>query len=234
MSLGHPPDGLRYGCALKAADSASAISFALRVGFHALPVFLHDHVALLVEIAEDRMHQALRFHQKPEFGAVGRETVGILGGGGGSQAVRFDCAVFFQDAPILAGRGKALCVVGRQAVLIAQHVHAHLVGLDTFVGFRLHAVVGFFNSVQRFLFLGPVAGADGFRALECHMLEHMGQAGLARRDPDAARIHEGMEGNHGRLVPFEHDEMQPVGQGELGYLLLQLLKSCADTDQARE
>ena len=117
--------------------------------------------------------------------------------------------------------------------MTAQHVDAHLVGFDTLVGFRLHAIVGFFNSVQRLLFVGPIASADGFRALKGHVLEHMNQTGLSGGVLNAADIHPGVKRNHGRLVTFQYNETQPVGEGKFAYLLLQFLHILRGQGKAR-
>jgi hypothetical protein len=60
------------------------------------------------------------------------------------------------------------------------------------------------------------------------MLKHMGKARSPARVVDGARIHVRVEGDDRCVVPFEHDEMKAVGQGEFRYVLLEFLKILRD------
>ena len=53
------------------------------------------------------------------------------------------------------------------------------------------------------------------------MLEHVSKAGSAFGVVDRAGVDIGVERYHRGLVPFEHDEMQAVGEGEFRYALLE-------------
>ncbi len=71
---------------------------------------------------------------------------------------------------------------------------------------------------------GPVRAADGFGAFEGHVLEHVGEAGAAFGVVDGAGVDVGVEGDHGRLVAFEDDEVHAVGEGEFGDALREFLE----------
>jgi hypothetical protein len=61
----------------------------------------------------------------------------------------------------------------------------------------------------------------------------MSQTRLSCGIVNAAYIHPGVKRNHGRLVPLQYNETQPVGEGELAYLLLQFLHVLRRQKKAR-
>ena len=73
-----------------------------------------------------------------------------------------------------------------------------------------------------------VLGADGFGALERHVLEHVRDAGLAAGIVHRAGVHVGVERDDRRFVPLENDEVQPVGKRELGDALFEILERLRD------
>jgi len=93
-----------------------------------------------------------------------------------------------------------------------------------FAPLLLQPVVTFLNRGQRLIFLRPVLRSDGLRAFESHMLEHMRQTGLSLRIVHRAGVHVGVEGNHGRLVTLQNDEMHSVRERELGDAFLEFLQ----------
>ena len=56
------------------------------------------------------------------------------------------------------------------------------------------------------------------------MLKHVRQAGLALGIVDRAGVHVGMEGDNGRFVPLENNEMQTVPQRELSDVFFEFLE----------
>ena len=80
---------------------------------------------------------------------------------------------------------------------------------------------------------GPVFGADGLGAFEGHVLEHVGEAGAAFGVVDGAGVDVGVEGDHGRLVAFEDDEVHAVGEGEFGDALLEFLEVLGGQDRGQ-
>ena len=62
------------------------------------------------------------------------------------------------------------------------------------------------------------------------MLEHVGETGAAFGIVHRAGIDVGVEGNHGRFVAFEHDEVHAVGEGEFGDALREFLQILGGQD----
>ena len=113
---------------------------------------------------------------------------------GGGYAASAEGAVF-EDAAVSFDADRR-CALSAAAELISQHFLAHRVGFNSLLGLRFLAVVGLFDRVERFLFLRPVARAEGFRAFEGHMLQHMGQAGLPGGVVNAAHVYPGVKRDH--------------------------------------
>ena len=99
------------------------------------------------------------------------------------------------------------------------------IGVERICCARLQSGRRRFDVVEGVLFLGPVLGADGWGAFEGHVLEHVREAGAAIGVVDRAGVHVGVEGDHRGFVAFDHqDEVQAVGEGELGDFFLELLE----------
>ena len=169
----------------------------IAVGAHA--ALFDDDVALFVELAHDGMQEALGFEIGPEFEAVRREGVEVIG-------------------LVVAGVG-----VHALAAFALDDL-AKFVGLDVFVGFRDGVFPGFFkflelvvvaadalvalrdvvgirdlNLGESGLFGGIVGGADLVGALEGHVLEHVGQAGFAHGVLNGAGVDVCEEREHRRF-----------------------------------
>ena len=61
-------------------------------------------------------------------------------------------------------------------------------------------------------------------ALEGHVLEHVREAGAAGGIVHRADVHIGVEGHHRRLMPFNDQEGEAVGQRELGDFFFEVLE----------
>ncbi len=85
-----------------------------------------------------------------------------------------------------------------------------------------YSIVDALHFIHGLLFGRVVGGADLRRAFEGHVLEHVGDAGFAAGIVHGAGVHEGMEGDHGRVMPLEHDKVQAVGERELGDALFEI------------
>src|SRR5258707_10913533 len=93
-----------------------------------------------------------------------------------------------------------------------------------FALFLVDLIVYLLDRIQRFLFLGPILAADGLRSLERLVLEYMGDSGFAGRIVHRADVHVSMERNHRRFMTLDHDEMQAIGERELGDFFLKILE----------
>src|SRR5262249_8139712 len=71
----------------------------------------------------------------------------------------------------------------------------------------------------------PVGRADGRRALERHVLEHVREAGLAGVLVDGADVHAVRERDHRRVVPLEHEDPETVRQQDLLDLAGELIEA---------
>ncbi len=96
--------------------------------------------------------------------------------------------------------------------------------MKTFALLLVQAVIDLFDIIQRLFFRGPVLGADGLGAFEGHVLEHVRDAGFAAGIVHGADVHVGVEGDHRRLMAFNDQKMEAVGEGELGDFFLKVFK----------
>ena len=178
------------------------------------------------------MEEALRLEQEPQLGAVGGEAVEVLGVIDRGVGIHTDAAILFDDAGELVGLDVSLGAVDGELQLRFEERDAACVRLGAFVALGVQTPVDLFDLVQGFLFRRPVLGADGFAALEGHVLEHVRQTGLAGRIVDRAGVHVSMKRHHRSVVPLDHDEVQPVIEGELGnplFKFLEILRVEADS-----
>ncbi len=166
---------------------------ALRTRFDAHAVLFQHHLALFVELAEHRPQEALRFHQEPKLRPVGRQAVVILGGIERSAGVHARAPVGFDDAEIHVRHHEGFRAVDGHPHLRLEHTDPGGVGFGSLVALGLEAVVCLLDGIQGFLLGRPVAGSDGFRALEGHVLEHVGDAGFTGRIVHRPGVHIGVE-----------------------------------------
>ena len=168
------------------------------------------------------MEEALGFEQKPELDTVGRQAVVVLGRVLAGVGVQPGASVLLDDARVGVwldvglgfGDGGLDPVPERLELLGAGWRALGLLGLELVPG----ALYGF----KRLGLLGGVVGADPVGSLERHVLEHMRQAGLARRIVHRSSVHVSVEGYHRGFVTLQDDEPQPVGKREFGDALLEL------------
>ena len=153
------------------------------------------------------MQKALRLQQKPELDAVGRQAVEVLRVIEGGVCVQTGAPVFLDNARVLVRFHVRLRHINRLFELHAEVTDLALVGFGPFVAFGFHPVVNVFHILQGFFFGRPVLGADAFRALERHVLEHVGEAGFAPGIFRGARVHKGVERNDRGLVAHHHGEV---------------------------
>ncbi len=66
------------------------------------------------------------------------------------------------------------------------------------------------------------------------MLEHVGDAGGAGGIVDGAGVHVGVEGDHGRFMPLDDDEVQAVGEREFCNFFLKFLQALGGGEQREE
>ena len=184
---------------------------ALGTRFHAHPVFFQNHIALFIELPEDRMQKALRFQKKPQLDPVGRQAVVVFGRIVVGPCIHAGTAVLLDQARIFIRDDEGLRPVDGLGHLLVECADFLRIGLRSFVLLGLQAVVGGLNGVQSELLIRPVRGADHLGALKSHVLEHVSNPGRARRVVDRSGVHVGMKGNHRRLMPLGDDEMQAVG-----------------------
>ncbi len=159
------------------------------------PSLLVDHVALAVELAEDRVAQAVGFHPEPELQLVGRDIDEIDGEILAGARVHSRRALPLVDAVEV--------VLDNQIALLGQEC-VEIVDQRLMLGaavFRLAPVVDAAATLlfEQVLFVGPdpglervefcddppirlrIPGADRLRPLEHHVLEEVRHAGDARR-----------------------------------------------------
>ena len=98
------------------------------------------------------------------------------------------------------------------------------IGLQALVALGVVLVVDVLHFVHGLALERVVLGADGLGALERHVLEHVRDAGLAARIVHRAGVDIGVERDHRRLMPLENDEVQSVGERELGDALFKILQ----------
>ncbi len=197
---------------------------ALRAGFDAHAALFAHHFALLIELAENGIVEALRFQQEPQLQPVAREIVEIFRGVLAGSGVQSDAAVFLDELRIGIGDHVAVGLVHGGLELLLQVGDFGLVGVETLVALGVELVVDFFHFIHGRAFLRIVLGADGLGALERHVFEHVRDAGLAAGIVHRAGVHVGMEGHDRRFMALKNDEVQTVGQGKLGDALFEVLQ----------
>ncbi len=98
------------------------------------------------------------------------------------------------------------------------------IGVYALVALFIVAIVVALHFVHGLLFERIVFGADGFGSLKGHVLKHVCNTGFTAGIVDGARIDVGMERYDGRLMAFEDDEVQSVGESEFGDALFEVFK----------
>jgi hypothetical protein len=92
------------------------------------------------------------------------------------------------------------------------------VGAAGFAALGRERVVGPVDLRQRGFLGGVIQGAEGARALERHVLEHVRQPGDAGHLLGRADVGVGEKRSHWRLMPLEHDEFPAVLKGKFSHV----------------
>jgi hypothetical protein len=223
------------------------VELAQRGGLRPHPPLLEDHVALAVELAEDRVDEPVGLQPGPQLEPVGGEADEVRG-------------------EVLGGEGVQLlaAVSGVDLVHLVLHDHVALLGHQVVeLRFQLAVARGLVLRLQQVVDLAPpqalahdlqlgahqlpdlllllddlqvgrdVLGADGVRALEHHVLEQVADPGDALRSfcPPWATARRG----GGRVCRGKRAATHPVGEGHLGDLDARLGgRSGGDQDEGED
>ncbi len=205
------------------ASSASA-NCPCGTRFHAhAPLFAH-HVAFFIELAKHRIVEALRLQQKPQFQAIAREVVKVIGGVFAGSRIQSHAAVGLDQLGIRIRDHIAVGLFHGGFELLLKIVQRLLVGLQALIALGIVLVVDVFHFVHGLALERIILGADGFGPFERHVLEHMRDPGLAARIVHRPGVDIGVEGDHRRLMALENDEMQSVAERKLGDPLLKIFQ----------
>ena len=174
-------------------------------------LFLH-HVALLVELALDRMRDALALEVGPKLKPVGghasRSTASSLLGRG----IQIDSAVLLGDLGELVGDD--ILLRGGLSILkgLLQLSEFGRILADAFAVLVVVGRVGGLDFGERDLFCGVVRGADLGGTLEGHVLEHVSEAACAQRIVRRARIDQRVEAEDRGFGTLTDDQREAIGK----------------------
>ena len=204
---------------------------SLRAGLNAHPVLFAHHVPLLIKLTENRIVEALRFQQEPEFQAIAGEVVKVFSGVLARAGVQTRAAVFLDDLCVSIGNNVAVGFLDCGIELFFENRKLGGIGFLSLVALAIVAVVHALHFLQRLLFSRPVLGSDGLGPLERHVLEHMSDAGFPARIVHRSGVDVGVKRDHRRLVPLENNEVQSVRERKFGDALLEILKRLGAKEQ---
>ena len=180
---------------------------ALGVVLAALASLLSNHVALLVEAAEHGVAHHARVDAGVELQPVGRQRHHVLRRVVAGGCVQPDGA---RDAQQVVERGR----LGQRVGALACRGQARLGGGDPLgvaaTAYPLERQAGHLHSVERGLLGLPVEAADAARALERHVLDHVGDTAQAGGLVDAADVERQVERDHRRGRLLDQDELHAV------------------------
>ncbi len=202
------------------------------VALRAHPALFHHHVALFVELTQNRLVVALRFQEEPQLGGVRGEAEEILGQVGRSGGVEAAPAGGLDRQAKFIRHDKFARRRLGGLEFVAQFLELGGVRLVTLAALRVKRGESLLHFFERRFFLRVIARADARAALERHVLEHVRQAGDARHFLRGADVRVRVKRNHGRIVPLEHDEPHAVVERELLDAALQLRELRADASRA--
>ena len=185
---------------------------ALGVGISAHPPLLDHHVAFLVELARRHVGQPSAFQPRPQLQAVFRhrpeEHRLVQPRGGiqafGSVALGHIGELVGNDVLVRFSFGFLECLLQLGQLLL---VAAHCLQVLSLVG-----IVGRFHLGQRDLLGGVVGGANLAGSLEGQVLEHMGQAALARGVVHISRVDKGGVAEDRCIRPLANEQRQSIRQ----------------------
>ncbi len=206
----------------------------LRAGLDAHAPFLAHNVAFLIELAVDRKAETRRLQEKPQFHAIGRQAVKVVGRILSGTGVEPHAAALLDDPRKGLRVHEAVRLFDGGLKLRLQHLDFRDVGANPEVSLGVELVVDGLNGVESLLLLRVVLRADRWRTFKGHVLEHVGETGLAAGIVHGGGVDVGVKGDNWRFVPFEHDEMQPVGKREFSDLLFVVLEALRGEQTRRQ
>jgi hypothetical protein len=176
------------------------------------PALLHDHVALLVELAHHGLEEPLGLQVGPQLQAVGGEGIVVVGLVAAGAGVETDAALAVHDLAERVGDHVAVGLLDGLLPGLLQLRHLLLVRAYRPAPLRVVGDVGLLHLLQGGLLGGVVGGADDVRPLEGHVLEHVGQAGDAGHLAVGPHVDVDVEGEDRRFGPLQDDQGEAVVQ----------------------
>ncbi len=236
LDIGWPPDhGVVVGNRAPEHEVELLLELGGGVGFGPHPALFAHHVALGVELPEDRVEEALGLHPEPQLELVGghrdevdREVVagaGIhaRGAGFGVDLVELVLDDEFlllrlEDLHLLAQLGQDLGLVLGQVDAALDLTGALHLAHDLVLG--LHLETELIELSHDLCLSFVVRCADGRAALEHHVFEEMGDAGGPDLLVDRPDVGDPAGRDGWALVAFDHQNFHAVVQKDLldGYL----------------
>jgi hypothetical protein len=208
------------------------MSFPCGLDSHA--AFLAHDVALLVKLTVDRKTETRGLQQEPQLHAVGGQAVEVVGRVLPRTGVEPHAAALLDDSGEGLRVDEAVGLLDSGLKLRLQGLDLRGIGANSEVPLSVELVVDRLNGVESLLLLRVVLCADRRSTLEGHVLEHMGETGLTAGIVHRGAVDVSVKGDNRRLVPFEHNEMQPVGKREFSDLLLVVLEALRGEQTRRQ
>ena len=182
----------------------------IAVGPHA--AFFDDYIALFIKLAQHGMQEAFGFEVSPQLETIHGKRVVIFGlvvtGGG----VHVLATVLFNE--LAEGVADDVFVGLRDGVFpgLFELLQLCVIAANRLVALCEVGGVGNLDLLQGRLFGGVIGGADFVGALECHVLEHMRQAGGPQGILRGTSIHQSKKGENRGFGTLADHEREAIGQ----------------------
>ena len=183
------------------------------------------HVALLVELARNRVRHAARSPSTPKAPAGSPASTRRTACRRGPVSAFRSCAPFASATSVnWLGMTYFSASACASTNALCSSASFFWVASHRLQVFGLVGVVRRLHLCQSNLLGRVILGPDLARALEGQVLEHVRQSALARGVVHVARIDQCVVAEHRRFGPLANDQREPVGQHLHSDLFLQLLE----------